>query len=230
MTRLPTTDLILKQYNRDSVFTQIRLNSCLVDSGTTDCLVSSSCFLNAHFSYDQLGHKLYISNALNQKSEKVIRKMFHCNVMLPEFSLELVNCGFFVVEGDLAFPAILGMSVLNRLIIDLRDSNFKISVCSSNRLLLRSACDFVVQSNNAKVGTPHVLATSEAESKLGTELFLTTTTETERTISSVTHLNFTTPKMTVSRKAHLWLESIGKWKYIVPSGARGSPVKDFKGV
>ena len=58
----------------------------------------------------------------------------------------------------------------------------------------------------------------EVESKLGTELFLTTTTETERTISSVTHLNFTTPKMTVSRKAHLWLESIGMWKYIVYIG------------
>ena len=58
MIELPTTNIILKQYNRDAEFSQVLLNSCLIDSGTSDCLVSSSCLFSSNFLYDHLGQKL----------------------------------------------------------------------------------------------------------------------------------------------------------------------------
>ena len=162
MIELPTANIILKQYNHHANLTQICMNNCLVDSGTSDCLVSAAYLYNVPFVYDELGEKLFISNALQQKSEKVIHKMFHCNLKLPEYDLELVNVSFYVVEGSpLSFPAILGMSVINRLVIDFRTNRFKITNVWSNKLALQSAQERVVYANNSKILTPHLLANSE---------------------------------------------------------------------
>ena len=161
MIELPTTNIILKQYNRDAEFSQVLLNSCLIDSGTSDCLVSSSCLFSSNFLYDHLGQKLSISNALNQKSDNVIQKMVHVNLKLPDFNLELVNVGFFVVEGTMSYPAIIGMNVISRLVIDFRTSKFRIANTWSNKLMIESASTGVIQSNNTKIFHPHAVAASE---------------------------------------------------------------------
>lgn len=125
MPKLPSTDILLKQFNHESNLTKIRLNNVLIDSGTSDCLVSAESLFSAPLIFNSLSSNLYLSNALNQQSEQVIPKSLTCYIKLVHFDIEIVNCTFYVVEGKLAYDAILGMSVLRRLIIDFRSKEVK---------------------------------------------------------------------------------------------------------
>lgn len=162
MPKLPSTDILLKQFNHESNLTKIRLNNVLIDSGTSDCLVSAESLFSAPLIFNSLSSNLYLSNALNQRSEQVISKSLTCNIKLVHFDIEIVNCTFYVVEGKLAYDAILGMSVLRRLIIDFRSKEVKIKNVWSNNLRIQDNSDFIIKCNNLTLPRPHVICTSES--------------------------------------------------------------------
>ena len=162
MPKLPSTDIVLKQFNHESKLTKIRLNNVLIDSGTSDCLVSAESLFSAPLIFNSLSSNLYLANALNQRSEQVISKSLTCNINLVHFDIEVVNCTFYVVEGKLAYEAILGMSVLRRLIIDFRSKEVKIRNVWSNNLRVQDNSDFIIKCNNLTLARPHVICTSDS--------------------------------------------------------------------
>ena len=141
MPKLPVVDIMLKQYNQESILTKINLNSVLIDSGTTDCLVSAESLHSAPLTFTNLAHELYLSNALNQKSDRVIRKTLTCNIKIKESDIELVNCTFYVVEHKMSFPAILGMSVLRRLVVNFSTKEINLTNVWSNNLRISTGDD-----------------------------------------------------------------------------------------
>ena len=162
MPKLPVVDIMLKQYNQESILTKINLNSVLIDSGTTDCLVSAESLHSAPLTFTNLAHELYLSNALNQKSDRVIRKTLTCNIKIKESDIELVNCTFYVVEHKMSFPAILGMSVLRRLVVNFSTKEIKLTNIWSNNLRISTGDDSVVKSGQLTPKYPHVVCGAES--------------------------------------------------------------------
>ena len=162
MTKLPVVSITLKQFNQESTLTKLTLNSVLIDSGTSDCLVSSDALYNAPLLFSKLPTELSLSNALNQKSDNVIRKTLNCNIHITESNITLVNATFYVVEKKMQFDAILGMSVLRRLVVDFRTKSLKLCDVWSNNLTIVDHDDFAVKVNNLSVSGPHVICGSDS--------------------------------------------------------------------
>ena len=131
MSELPTTDCELIQYDEFAEPKVIKLFNVLLDTGTSDILISESCLADSNFSTHKLPTELSISNALNQDSGCCINRAFLCNILFPKFSITLVNIKVFIVNGPLAFSCILGMSALSKLKCDFRNEH---EIILSNKL------------------------------------------------------------------------------------------------
>ena len=127
---LPTSSVVLKQFDHNLKPMVLKLSNCLLDSGTSDCLISDSA-LNCDFVTEILPREISLNNAIGQKSDPCIRSAFHCNIFFPEYQIELIHIKVFIIEGALSFDMILGMSVLRKLKLDFRDPN---NIMLSNNL------------------------------------------------------------------------------------------------
>ena len=115
---LPTCAIELKQFGPDNSSHILRLENCLLDSGTSDVLITAASLAGSSFFREKLINILSIANALNQKSNTCISEFLRCNIRFPSFKIELINIKIFIVQGQMNSPCILGMSVLRRLKCD----------------------------------------------------------------------------------------------------------------
>ena len=166
MTELPTTDCELIQFDQSANPIFLKLYNVLLDSGTSDVLIARSSLSETNFVTHKLPSELSLSNALSQDSGICINRAFYCNISFPKFSIQLVNIKVFIVEGQLAYACILGMTAMSKLKCDFRVQD---SVILSNKLSPTSIVvnntevdhhenDYVVISGGYDGEKPHLLS------------------------------------------------------------------------
>ena len=165
---LPTCAIELKQFGPDNSSHILRLENCLLDSGTSDVLITAASLTGSSFFREKLINILSIANALNQKSDTCISEFLHCNIRFPKFKIELINIKIFIVQGQMHYPCILGMSVLRRLKCDFRPEKCILSnnnhlfgknpIIVNNTEVSRTKNNFEI-SDSYKPSFPHLRST-----------------------------------------------------------------------
>ena len=119
---LPTDNIILTILTpgRTNPFFDLKINGALIDTGSQKTLIRKSILDSHRIPLKVLSNYMHITNAMNMKSGNVVKNYITANVNLGRSKIKLQNREILVINGDLNYPMIIGIDILQSVGIDFR--------------------------------------------------------------------------------------------------------------
>ena len=120
---IPTTTIILKQYQDNGSVKNLEIPQVLIDTGASETYINKSIIPESMI-LEKLEVQESISNAFMEEVTS-IRETLTANVFIKNSNIEIPKITLYVIEAPMKFNAILGMNCLALFKIDFRFHKLK---------------------------------------------------------------------------------------------------------
>ena len=120
---IPTTSIILKQYQDDGSIKQLELPNCLIDTGACETYINRKVVPDC-MEISRLDEPDIVSNAFKEQISTV-HNVLHANIFIVNSNIEIPNVTLNLLEEPMKYNVILGMNCLSYFKIDFRHHKLK---------------------------------------------------------------------------------------------------------
>ena len=164
---LPTLPVIeLRQYG-NSGYNSLKIFHALLDTGSSDNLLSLSQIKNTNIKSETLPHPVSLQNAVGFEERNLIHSIVRANIFLPDEDIELINQSFYLIE-NLEYEAILGIRALSGLTMKFTGRE----VIISNKISIKDENDYTVHRNSTEISEPHLIANADSTLEMFSETYV----------------------------------------------------------